>query len=137
MTHPTSPTQPPSGGFLVSGARMTPLSPIVEALVCRLDDTLREAFEERAGILQFEAGNPRELAEPLALLDVVRMHPLAVAGVVCLRGAVAGASVYVIAGDEARARGALAVLGGADGAAADLAGVLGQLGGAARLTALP
>lgn len=136
MKRPTPPPQPPSGGFLVSGARMTPLSPVVEALVCRLDDNLREAFEERAGILQFEAGHPRDLAEPLALLDVVRMHPLAVAGVVCLRADVAGAPVYVIAGDEARARAALAALGGAGGVAADLAGVLGQLGGAARLTAL-
>jgi hypothetical protein len=58
---------------------MTPINPIVEALVCRLDDDLREAFEERAGILQFEAGHPRELAEALALLEVIRLNPLAVA----------------------------------------------------------
>lgn len=115
---------------------MTPLSPIVETLVCRLDDNLREAFEERAGILQFEAGNPRDLAEPLALLDVVRMNPLAVAGVVCLRAAVAGAPVYVIAQDEARAKAAVAALGGTGAVRVDLAWVLGQLGGAARLTAL-
>jgi hypothetical protein len=54
---------------------MTPINPIVEALVCRLDDNLREAFEERAGIMQFEAGHPRELAEALALLDVIRTYP--------------------------------------------------------------
>jgi hypothetical protein len=58
--------------------RMTPINPIVEALVCRLDDALREAFEERAGIMQFEAGHPRELAEALALLEVIRLNPLAV-----------------------------------------------------------
>jgi hypothetical protein len=54
---------------------MTPLEPIVDALVARLDDNLREAFEERAGILTWEAGKPRELAEALALLDVIRLHP--------------------------------------------------------------
>jgi hypothetical protein len=54
---------------------MTPLEPIVDALVARLDDNLREAFEERAGVMQFEAGKPRELAEALALLDVIRLHP--------------------------------------------------------------
>jgi hypothetical protein len=54
---------------------MTPLEPIVDALVARLDDNLREAFEERAGIMQFEAGKSRELAEALALLDVIRLYP--------------------------------------------------------------
>jgi hypothetical protein len=58
---------------------MTPVNPIVEALVRRLDDDLREAFEERAGIYQFEAGQPRELAEALALLEVIRLNPMAVA----------------------------------------------------------
>jgi hypothetical protein len=54
---------------------MTPLEPIVEALVSRLDADLREAFEERAGILTFDAGKPRDLAEALALLDVIRTYP--------------------------------------------------------------
>ncbi|MBC5768690.1 hypothetical protein [Ramlibacter albus] len=112
---------------------MTPLEPIVEALVCRLDDNLREAFEERAGILQFEAGRSRELAEPLALLDVVRMHPLAVAGVVCMSGTVAGAPVHVIAADEASAGAALAALGVAGTARTDLSRVVASLGGTARL----
>lgn len=54
---------------------MIPINPITEALVCRLDENLREAFEERAGIMQFEAGKERELAEALALLDVIRTYP--------------------------------------------------------------
>ena len=60
---------------------MNPVNPIVEALVGRLDENLREAFEERAGIMQFEASHPRELAECLALLLVIREHPLAVSEV--------------------------------------------------------
>ncbi len=115
---------------------MKPLHPIVEALVSSLDDNLREAFEERAGILQFEAGSPRELAEPLALLDVVRMNPLALAGVVCLGARVAGARVFAIAAQEARGKAALTALGGTRAAPVDLAVAVASLGGAARLTAL-
>jgi len=115
---------------------MTPLEPIVEALVHRLAGSLRKAFEERAGIMQFEAGRPRELAEPLALLDVPRMNPLALTGVACLRASVGGEYAFVIARDEARARAALAALGGTGGAPVDLPMALDHLGGAARLTAL-
>lgn len=115
---------------------MTPIYPIVEALVARLDANLREMLEERAGILQFEAGNPRESAEPLALLDVVRMHPLAFAGVVCLRATFAGVPVYVIATHEARALASLAALGGTGAARVDLSAALASLGAAARLTPL-
>lgn len=63
--------------FLFLEEPLIPVNPIVEALVCRLDENLRAAFEERAGILQFEAGHPRELAECLALLLVIRDNPLA------------------------------------------------------------
>lgn len=115
---------------------MTPIEPIVEALVCRLDENLREAFEERAGILQFEAGKTRELAEALALLDVVRMNPLAVAGLVCLRRTVAGTPVFVIAAAEGQARAAVGTLGGSGASPVELSMALASLGGAARLTAL-
>ena len=52
-----------------------PIDPLVATLVDRLDDNLREAFEERAGILEFEAGLPRAHAECLALLNVLVSHP--------------------------------------------------------------
>ncbi len=75
---------------------MTPVHPIVEALLKRLDSNLREAFEERAGIMQFEAGHPRELAEALAMLEVIRTYPLAVSGVAHLRAQVAGREVSIL-----------------------------------------
>ncbi len=52
-----------------------PIDPLVASLVDRLDDNLREAFEERAGILEFEAGLTRAHAECLALLNVLVSHP--------------------------------------------------------------
>ncbi len=115
---------------------MTPLDPIVEALACRLDQAMRGAFEERAGIMQFEAGRPREVAEPLALLDVVRMHPLALAGVACVKARVGTAHWFVIAGDAAHGKATLAALGGTGAAAVTLPMALAHLGGAALLTGL-
>lgn len=57
----------------------------IDDLVARLSPDLREAFEERAGIREFDGGIPRDHAECLALLDVLRSHPLALTGLTCLR----------------------------------------------------
>lgn len=49
--------------------------PIVTDFAALLDENLREAWEERAAVMQFEAGIPRDLAEALALLLVIRQYP--------------------------------------------------------------
>jgi len=49
--------------------------PIVTDFADLLDANLREAWEERAAVMQFEAGIPRDLAEALALLLVIRQYP--------------------------------------------------------------
>lgn len=49
--------------------------PIVTDFVNRLDENRREAYEERAAVMQFEAGIERDLAEALALLLVIRQYP--------------------------------------------------------------
>ena len=111
---------------------MTPLDPIVEALVNRLDLNRREAFEERAGILHFEANRPREVAEPLALLEVMRTHPLALVQAQCHLVRWAGKPVYLLASTGA----SVAALGDQGGTPMDLSLALGELGGAALLTGL-
>ena len=58
--------------------------PILTDLLSRLDACQREAYEERAGILVFEAGVDRGLAEALALLDLIRVQPMALSGVTVL-----------------------------------------------------
>lgn len=58
---------------------------IVPDLVARLDESLRELFEEWAGILEFDSGIKRDHAECLALLNVYREHPLEVLGVKVFR----------------------------------------------------
>jgi hypothetical protein len=45
----------------------------VVELIKQLDADQREAFEERAAIMEFDAHVPREQAELLALLDVLQV----------------------------------------------------------------
>ena len=52
-----------------------PLDPLVADMVNLLNASQREEFEERAGIIEFDAKLPRAHAECLALLDVLRRHP--------------------------------------------------------------
>jgi hypothetical protein len=52
---------------------MKPLDETVAALVSCLDEDLNELWIERASIREHDGGQVRELAEALALLDVIRM----------------------------------------------------------------
>lgn len=54
---------------------MSTTNETVMALVARLDSNLREAWEERAAIREFEGGLTKDHAECLALLDVIDMYP--------------------------------------------------------------
>lgn len=51
-----------------------PQAEVVAVLLQLLNETEREAFEERAGIIEFDAGLPRGHAECLALLEILRRH---------------------------------------------------------------
>ncbi len=53
----------------------TPLDPLVADMVNGLDDDLREEFEERSAIIEYDGKLPRAHAEALALLNVLRNHP--------------------------------------------------------------
>lgn len=53
---------------------MKPSDEILAALVALLNHELFELWEERAAILEFEAGLSRELAEARAYLYVLRDH---------------------------------------------------------------
>lgn len=56
---------------------MSDSHPIVADFAHLLDENLREAWEERAAVMQFDAGIQRDLAEALALLLVIRQFPSA------------------------------------------------------------
>lgn len=113
---------------------MTPLNAITETLVRRLDENLREAFEERAGIMQFEAGRPRELAECLALLDVLRDNPGALAGVTVLQVELEGETLFVLATNRDSARRHVQAIHGREIGTVPLAEAVDQCGSVALLT---
>ena len=54
---------------------MKPVDELVAAMVACLTDDLHELYQERAAIRQYDGGQGRELAEAMAVLDVIRMHP--------------------------------------------------------------
>ncbi len=53
---------------------MKPVDELVAAMVACLTDDLHELFQERAAIRQYDGGQSRELAEAMAVLDVIHLH---------------------------------------------------------------
>lgn len=74
-----------------------PLDPFVADLLARLNDNLREQFEERAGLLEFSANFPRRLAESLGLLDVLRCNLAGLSGVTCIQIELDGQTQWIAA----------------------------------------
>ena len=54
---------------------MKPVDETVAAMVAQLDEGLTDLWQERSAVRQHDGGLSCELAEALALLDVIRMHP--------------------------------------------------------------
>lgn len=54
---------------------MKPVDELVAAMVACLSEDLYELFQERAAIRQYDGGLSRELAEAMALLDVIHLQP--------------------------------------------------------------
>lgn len=101
-----------------------PVDPLVADLAERLDDSHREWFEERAGIVEFDAGHSRVDAERLALLMLLQRHPAALTGVTALQMTLDGATRWALTGDADRARLHLAELGAVEVHEVALADVL-------------
>ena len=117
--------------------KVTPQDPLVAYLVKLLDEGKREDFEERAGIMEFDANLPRDHAECLALLDVLHRHPAVLTGVIVLRVEVDGAAQYWLTTDPAYARAQLAEIGGVEKGNCDPAALISEsFAGIAMLTAI-
>jgi hypothetical protein len=116
-------------------AYVSPTDPLVAELVTRLDDALREDFEERAGIMEIDGQLPRGHAECRALLDVLHRHPLS--GISVLQIELDGSTEWLLTTDLTYARRYAADVGGHEIAVRNLADVLlTQYGGIAVLTTL-
>ena len=113
----------------------TPLDAIVADLVTKLDSNLREAFEERAAIIEFDSGLPRAHAECLGLLNVLRRYPAALTGITTLRFELQGSKPCLLTTNLAVARQRLTAMGGVEQAVVDLATVVQEdFDGLAHLT---
>lgn len=104
----------------------------------RCDAGQMEAFEERAAVLEFEAGcQPRPLAEAFAVLDLLRQSPWLLTGLVVLQVELDGVAEWLLTSDLPYARQHLADIGGNEIAVLDPAEVLkSQYGGLALLGTL-
>jgi hypothetical protein len=104
----------------------TPIDPLVAEMLELLDDDLREAFEERAGIFEFDAGLPRAHSECLALLSVLQRNPAALTGVLALWVKVGKTYAWLVTTDIDRARKYVAAKAGEDLTVVDLGFVLNE-----------
>lgn len=116
-----------------------PLDAGVARLVQQLDDGRREAFEERAGILEFDAKLPRLEAERQALIQTLARYGFPGApDVRLLQVQVAGATQWLLSGNEIAAHRTLADSGAGEVVEVDLAGTLRrQFGDLAVLAIFP
>ena len=75
------------------------MTSLIADLLDRLDTERRYEFEERAGTIEFDSGVPRDEAEALALIDMLRTHPAALLGVTALEIERDGESLLVVTTD--------------------------------------
>jgi hypothetical protein len=101
-----------------------PVDPLACELVELLDDDLRESFEERAGIMEFDAGLERAHAECLALLSVLARHPAALCRIRVLQFELNGSTHWLLTSDLDVARMHVVHVGGRDARVVDLEDVL-------------
>ena len=102
------------------------MTSLIADLLGRLDQDRRYEFEERAGTIEFENGQPRDIAECLALIDLLRMYPAALIGVTVLEVQRAEGSEILLTTSLDRARERLAMGGTHVLALVDLAAVVRQ-----------
>lgn len=113
-----------------------PLDAGVARLVEQLDDDRREAFEERAGILQFDARLPRLEAERQALIQTLARQGFpGQVSLIVLRAEFEGAVQWALVRDEPEGRARLLRLGASTAVRVDVREVLeAQFGGLAWLS---
>lgn len=117
-----------------------PEDSLVAVLVSKLDENLREDWEERASIMQFDALLPKGYAECLAMLDLLCRHPEVLdrtTGLVILQFNIDGETQWLLSADSNTAREHLVDIGATDVRQCDPVEVVReQYGCAALLTTL-
>lgn len=116
---------------------MTAQHPILIDLLGRLDAEQIESQSERSAILEFDAGVSRAEADALAMLDLIRLNPLALSGITTLQIKLDGGTEWVLTTNLEFACQHLADIHAKEVAVVNLADVVAQqYGGIACLTTL-
>jgi len=116
-----------------------PLDSLVAVLVTKLDENLREDWEYRASVMEFDALLPRGHAECLAMIDLLCRYPEVLqaksTGIVVLQVEIDGATQYLLSCESNVARDYLVDVNGKEICTANLADVIEeQYNGLALLT---
>jgi hypothetical protein len=107
---------------------------IMEELLNRLTEDLKEAWEERSAIMEFDGGLSREHAECLALLNVFMRNPMALLGLRVLKLEQDGDTHFIVTADAQATPQHLSTIGCNITELTDLAEVLdSEFGGSASL----
>lgn len=116
-----------------------PRDAAVARLVALLDEDRREAFEERAGILEFDARLPRDEAERQALIQTLARYGFPASPELCLiEVRVGDRTRWLLGPDDAPTRARLAGLGASVVSRAEPVSVLRRhFGGLAVLARVP
>lgn len=108
-----------------------------EPLIAALNADMREAFDERAGIMEFDGKVPREQAECRALLDLLHRYPAALLGITVLEIELDGGTQWLLTTDVAAARRYLTDIAAIELGVREIPEVINdQYGGIAALTTL-
>lgn len=89
-----------------------PIDPLVAEIVDQLDEDLREEFEERAGIVEYDGNMARAHAECLALLMLLQNHPEAICGLTVLEMHADRETYWLLTTDPVTARKYISERGG-------------------------
>ena len=106
-----------------------PKDDLVRDLYEKLDDSLKEFFQDRAAIIEFEGQRTRADAEFLAMLIIIKRYPLAITGIRGIWIEVDGEARVLFATDLNNAREHVARLGGRELGPIDLADAVTTIGG--------
>ena len=112
----------------------TLLAPFIGNLFDLMDDGLIEAWLERSAVVEFDAGQPRPLAQALALIELLRRHPAILSIVQVLAIELDGGTQWLLTDSLTHARQLVGAIGGVEVGCHPVADVVHQqFGGIALL----
>ena len=90
------------------------LAPFIGNLFELMDEGLVEAWLERSAVVEFDAGQSRPLAQALALIELLRRHPVILSAVQVLAVELDGGTQWLLTDSLTHARQLVDAIGGVE-----------------------